>query len=1128
MQNFTNYIKELQKQKLTDITEHSHRAALEILLNSVTKDIANQKTNILHEPKRQGKNGSPDFMVSTQDGIIGYVENKKITQNLNETISSKQIEKYKKLNDNLLITNYIEFVWLKGDEIFREKLCEITDLQNKFFKLNPENTSKVYELIKKFTTQAPQGIANIKTLAFALAERARYLFVILYDYLLEQEQNEELQDEIWGTYQAFVSTVYEDLTIAGFTDTFAQTLTYGLFIAKLNVKTNEQITLRNIDLQIPSSFALIKNIVSLLKHIKKERYTKALWIVEELLSIINNIDLPAIQENLSFTNNKKKTKEEYKDPYIYFYENFLSQYNPKLRKSRGVYYTPHSVVRFIITAIDDILKDKQVFAIKNGIADYEKVNFLDFATGTGTFLLEILEQLNEYKPFNKPEGNNLIKRHIGNIFGFEFLIAPYAISHLKLTQYLKENGFDIQDRLQIYLTNTLENKEPQKSLFVPALSSEGKLAQQVKRKEKILVITGNPPYSGNSANASFNIEKVTKISKKGKQRKVNRKNDTWIGKLIKDYYKIENVAIKEANSKWLQDDYVKFIRFAQYKVEQTGEGIVAIVTNHSFLDNPTFRAMRYNLMKVFDQIFIIDLHGNTRKLEKTPEGLKDENVFDIQQGVCISILIKKQGLKKQIKRADFWGKRGIKNKQLLETNLNTIEWEDIKPSEPFYMFSYQNTEYKKKYKSFISIKDIFNLNSVGIVTARDKLTIQFTETEIKNIVNDFANLSVEEARQKYNLGSDARDWSVQMAQNDLKKSGFITENLKKIDYRPFDIRHTYYTGSSRGFHCMPRSSVMDNMNNKNISIHTTRQLSSNSWQHCFVSNIISESSLVSNKTKEIGYVFPIYQYKLKGLYSNSENAKKKLKEIEKEFMQLKKEFDKLIKNKEANIEELGKLAQEEYNALLEEKEVLYETKKQEYKKAKIEVKQNEYEKIENINIDFRKFIDKKYKKKYSPEQILAYIYGILHSPTYRKKYADFLKIDFPRIPFLDNTEDFEKIAELGTEFIKAHLMEEIPKNNIAETYDGEVGKDTVEKVEFREVKNLGRIYINKTNYFEKIPKEVFEFYIGGYKVIDKYLKSRKGKHLQIEDIQHVKYIAKILAFTIKKMKELDKVTNKII
>jgi len=1052
MDIFQDYIKELQKQKINEITEHSHRAALQILFNSIANEISTQETNILHEPKRQGKNGSPDFMISTKEGIIGYVENKKITQNLNETILSEQIEKYKKLSDNLLITNYVEFAWLKGEEIFREKLCQPADLQNKSFKLSSDNEKKVYDLIKKFLTQTPQGIADIETLAQALAERAKYLFVILYDYLIEQEQNEDLQDEIWGTYKAFVETVYEDLTVEGFTDTFAQTLTYGLFLAKLNITDNKQINLYDIEKQIPNTFPLIKKIVSLLKNIQKERYRKALWIVEEILSIINNIDSKAIQESLSFTNRKKKTDEEYKDPYIYFYEHFLSEYNPKLRKSRGVYYTPHSVVRFIISAIDDILKDKQLFGIKNGIADYEKVNFLDFATGTGTFLLEILEQLNDHKPFNKPEGNNLIKKHIKNIYGFEFLIAPYVIAHLKITQYLKENGFDIQDRLNIYLTNTLEDKEPQKTLFVPELSEEGKLAQKVKRNEKILVITGNPPYSGHSLNASSGIRLETKIYKSGKQREVKKKFDTWIGKLVKDYYKIDNISINETNSKWLQDDYVKFIRFAQFKIEQTGEGVVAIITNHAFLDNPTFRGMRYNLMQSFDQIYIIDLHGNSRKLEKTPEGKKDENVFDIQQGVCISILIKKKGLEKKIKIADFWGKRDFKNKLLYETGWFNVNWDVLQPSEPFYLFTKQNLEYRKLYNSWLSVKDIFIKNSLGIFTHRDNFLIDFNETNLNIRLNKFKELkTINEAKEQFGLKS-TRDWDLQKAINNFKKQ---KNEIFNYQYRPFDFRKICYNQVMYDRGCS-RYNLMEsfiNKNKNNIALNTSRMTQrQDSFKDVLISNNLTDAHYCTGGN----YVFPLYVYQI--------------------------EIDKKTKK---------------------QKEI----------------------KLVNFQDSFKQFLTEKYKNKFNPEQILSYIYGVLHSPTYREKYVDFLKIDFPKIPFCDNSEDFEKISDLGAELIKAHLMEEIPENEIAENYDGEVGKDKVEKVEFQEVENVGRIYINKTNYFEPIPEEIFEFQIGGYKVIDKFLKDRKGRDLQIEEIEQVKNIAKTLYFTIQQMNKLNKITE---
>ncbi len=435
---------------------------------------------------------------------------------------------------------------------------------------------------------------------------------------------------------------------------------------------------------------------------------------------------------------------------------------------------------------------------------------------------------------------------------------------------------------------------------------------------------------------------------------------------------------------------------------------------------------------------------------------------------------------------------------------------------------------KKEYSKWISINEIFDINSVGIVSSRDKLTIRFSENEIKEIVNDFVKLPIEEARKKYNLVKDVRDWSVQMAQNDLKKSGLKDKNFKQIHYRPFDIRYTYYTGNSRGFQSMPRRTVMDNFINNNYALITSRIVKGNSFSHSFVSKKITNGALLATNTSSSSYVYPLYRYVEKGLYFNKEEAKRTLKEIENEFLELQKEYRNLLKEKQKNSLKLDELAQEEYNSLIEEKEILLEIKREQYEKAPKNAIDIQYEKLENINLKFRQFIDNKYNKKFSPEQILAYIYGILHSPTYREKYSDFLKIDFPRIPFCDSSEDFEKIAEVGQKLITVHLMEEIPDSDIAETYDGEVGKNTVERVKFQKVKNVGRVYINKTNYFEHIPKDIFEFYIGGYKVIEKYLKERKGKDLQIEEIQQVKNIAKILAFTMEKMEKLDELTKKTI
>jgi len=1057
MSIFQNYIKELQKHKVSEITEHSHRTSLQNLLNSFVVEIE-QKTSILHEPRRQGKNGSPDFMITVKESIIGYIENKKILQNLDEIIFSEQIEKYKKLSNNLLITNYVEFVWIRDNEIIRERLCEVTDIENKNFKLKSENETKVKELLKKFFTQAPQGIADIEKLAFCLAERTKYLFAILFEELKEQENEKSKRDTIWLAYTDFINNVYEELTTEGFADTFAQTLTYGLFLAKLNCKTEEKITLRNLDLHISNSFTLIKNIVRFLQYIETEKYSKAQWIIEEILSIINNVDLKSINESLSFSKRKKNSNEEYKDPYIYFYENFLAEYNPKLRKGRGVYYTPISVVRFIINSVNSILKDKNLFNIKAGIADYNKVNILDFATGTGTFLLEILEQLNAIKPFNKPEGNMLVQNHVlKNLYGFEFLIAPYVISHLKLSQYLKENGYELKDeeRLQIYLTNTLEDKEPQISLFLTSLAEESQLSKNVKQNKKILVITGNPPYSGHSSNASEIHFKVSKTLKSGDTIFVNKKKDTWIGNLVKDYFKIEGVGIKEKNPKWLQDDYVKFIRFAQYKIEQTGQGIVAIVTNHSFLDNPTFNAMRYNLLKTFDQIRIIDLHGNSKKKEITPEGTKDENVFDIQQGVCVSLLIKNKGIPKKISRTDFWGLRENKNKQLNETELSQIEWTELKPSAPFYLFSYQNESLKENYNNWTSIKNIFITNSIGIVTARDNLTIHFTENEIKKVVKDFVKLDEKTAREKYKLPADARDWKIIYAQKDIKTYGTSDNNFRPILYRPFDIRYTYYTGKSRGFQCMPRGEVMQHLLHKNIALIGTRIVKDREYHHVFISEHIITSVLLTTTTSTSSYCFPLYTYQT-------------------------------IINDESKEEII---------------------------------------KTDNFKEEFKTLLKKTYKKKYTPEQILGYIYAFLHSQTYRTKYADFLKIDYPRIPFCENEKDFVKLAKIGEELYKLHLNPQNVEETITVVYDGEIEKDMVEIVKYQEIENKKRIYINKTNFFENIPESVFEFQIGGYKVLDKYLKERKGKKLEIQEIEHIKNIVNVIDYTIITMTKIDKIVK---
>jgi len=634
--------------------------------------------------------------------------------------------------------------------------------------------------------------------------------------------------------------------------------------------------------------------------------------------------------------------------------------------------------------------------------------------------------------------DQVIREHaLKNLYGFEYLIAPYTIAHLKLSQLLHDRKFVMQprERLQIYLTNTLEPIEPQQNWLLPALSKEVELAQNVKN-QPVLVITGNPPYKGHSLN-------------KGK----------WITGLIESYKQVDGRPLGEKNPKWLQDDYVKFIRFAQWKMDRVEEGVVGIITNHSFLDNPTFRGMRQSLMQTFNRIYVLDLHGNAKKKERTPEGGKDENVFDIEQGVCISIMVRQPGLEPKIFHGDLWGKRQAKYRACMELDFEQAPYTQIKPRSPAYLFIPQDESLRAAYEQGWKITDVFPVNSVGIVTARDDLTIQFTPDEVWKTVRDFSALPVDEARRKYHLGQDARDWKVHLAQEDLRNSGLKKVNIVPITYRPFDVRYTYYTGNSRGFHCMPRGEVMGQILRKenNLALMTTR-LTKDDWSILATENIIGHKAV---SRYDIGYLFPLYLDNTSG-NNNKTNHNQ---------------------NNHLFVEEM----QAQYN-----------------------------ERRENFAPKFRAFIDLKYGHHYEPEEILGYIYAVLHSSTYRRRYAGFLKIDFPRIPFAADRQTFATLSQLGWALVQAHLLREIPDQPPVEITKGSglVDKPTYNPPE-------QRLYINPQQYFAPVPADVWNFHIGGYQVLNKYLKSRKGRELSLDEIENIINVVKVLRFTIDQMQAID-------
>lgn len=655
---FDRYLLALRKNPVDEKTEHTDRPALEALLQALA-DETQKGINVQHEPKRVTNKGAPDFKISKGALILGYVENKKIGEPLDKVLKSEQIAKYKTLSQNIIITDYLHFAWINKDGIQRESLCHETDLENRKFRLRDDRVEAVRNLLHGFFSAAPEGIGRAQQLALALATRSK----LLRDYLGEElirQQKEHTEGRLYGLFQIFHDQVFHELTLKEFADAFAQMLAYGLFLARLN-SNSKPVTLHNAREYVPGSFRLIRELVDFLTELDKDEYRDVRWVVEEVLSIVNGLDLPAIHEDLSFRQRKAIShkvraadEEEHRlferDPFIYFYEDYLKAYDPGMRKSRGVYYTPPPIVNFIVRAVDDILKES--FGIIDGLADHKRVTVLDFACGTGTFLLEVFQRI--FDNIGGPDSGRadlMVREHmLQKLFGFEYLIAPYTIAHLKLSQYLKDQNHPLRgsERLRVFLTNTLEPIEPQKTLLLPAVTAEVEAAQAVKERA-ILVITGNPPYSGHSKN-------------KG----------PWITAQIAKYREGFPELSKPAQGKWLQDDYVKFIRFAQMKmdggefefindrgdvqtirIEGVKQGIVGIITNHSWLDNPTFKGMRKSLMDTFDQIYVLDLHGNAKKKEHAPGGGEDQNVFDIEQGVAISLLVKGSSLEKGIWHSDL-------------------------------------------------------------------------------------------------------------------------------------------------------------------------------------------------------------------------------------------------------------------------------------------------------------------------------------------------------------------------------------------------------------------------------------------------------------------------------------------
>ena len=1054
-----------QRYRQGNATEHTFRGDLQQLIETLAPGV--KATN---EPKRQSC-GAPDYILTRRDIPVGFIEAKDIgdkdLEGAKKTGNKEQFDRYKASLGNIIFTDYLDFrLYREGKPVSSIAIGQLTE---KGIVALPQNFDSFTALMKDFCTHTGQTIKSSKKLAEMMAGKARLLADVLEKSLTSDEQHREdstLKDQMI----AFREILIHDITPKAFADIYAQTIAYGMFAARLHDPTIGNFSRQEAAELIPRSNPFLRRLFGYIAGPDIDDRIK--WIVDDLAEIFLACNVQELLRNYG-----KATKTE--DPVIHFYETFLSEYDPKLRKARGVWYTPQPVVNFIVRAVDDILKTE--FGLAQGLADTSKVKIklkdvakatadlrsntktiekevevhrvqiLDPAAGTGTFLAEVVKYI--HRNFEGQQGmwNTYVENHLlPRLNGFELLMASYAMAHLKLDLLLAETGFTPtrQQRLRVYLTNSLEESHPDSgTLFASWLSAEANEASHIKSNTPVMVVIGNPPYSGISSN-----------------------NGEWISKLIEDYKYIDGVHFNERKH-WLNDDYVKFIRYGQHFIEKNGTGILAFINPHGFLDNPTFRGMRWHLLNTFDKIYTIDLHGNSKKKETAPDGSKDENVFDIMQGVSVTIFIK-SGKKKanelgKVFHFDLFGKRENKYNFLLDNSIQTVEFKELNPEKPFLFFVPKSQKGSIEYDSGFRVDVLFPINVTGIVTARDAFVISFEKDILEKRMKEFSDLtqSDEAVRRKFfgykkegkYLAGDSRGW--QMVEARMKIKNFNHNNIiRKFAYRLFDDRYIYYHSSMVDW---GREKYMYHFIEKdNIGIDLCRQLVSDNYTHIFITNKIVDDSFVSNKSRERGYVFPLYIFQ-------ETNAQQTIEQSTERMPNLNAEIVKQI--------------------------------------------------AENLGLTFTSEKEDS-PGTFAPIDLLDYIYAVLHSPTYREKYKEFLKIDFPRVPYPQDASKFWQLVALGGQLRQIHLLESPVVEQFITRYPAS-GSNLVEKPLY--VKD--KVFINDNQYFEGVPQVAWEFYIGGYQPAQKWLKDRKGRTLEFEDIRHYQKIIVALTQTHSLMQEIDKI-----
>lgn len=1074
MEIFTDYIKAIETSlQLGNATEHTYRPALKTLLESFNSDIL-----AINEPKRI-KCGAPDFVITAGPIAKGHIEAKDIGVSLTKEAKSQQLKRYFQALPNLILTDYLEFRWYVNGELRLTANIAQVRPKNKL-RSDPEEIEKLSQLFTQFLQTSTPQVNSPKELAQRMASLAQLIRDAINTALAETEKGGMLREQL----ESFQKVLIKDLTRMQFADMYAQTICYGLFAARCNTDNPAGFSRETAAFLLPKTNPFLRSIFGQIAG--PDLDDRIVWAVDDLATILRLTDMAEILKNFG-----KRTRQE--DPVVHFYETFLAAYDPKMRESRGVYYTPEPVVSYIVRSVDYILKQK--FGINRGLADARKIQvsdpsnpptplvkggkegykkeenqeihqvlILDPAVGTGTFLHGVIDHI--YESFKQQKGmwSSYVSQHLlPRLFGFELLMAPYTVAHMKLGLQLQELGYDFSsdERLRIYLTNSLQEafQIPPADGFLNRIRDEAEAAKEVKQDVPVMVILGNPPYAYESVNT-----------------------DPWIVGLVRDYYQVDGQPLGERNPKGLLDDYVKFIRFAEHRISLTGYGVLAFITNHGYLDNPTFRGMRQHLMQTFDEIYLLDLHGNSKKKEVCPDGSPDQNVFDIQQGVAIGIFIKHPQTTQQLAtvyHAELWGMREIyrqskKGQELIggkyhwlaENDIKSTAWTKIEPQTPNYLFVQQDTKLLPEYQSYWELNKIFEINSSGMNTLRDSLLISFNKSDLIARVTDLVNTDMldDEFRQKYQLQKDSRDWKLSECRNKLyyQNTETIINAIIKCLYRPFDFRWIVLHDDLVGY---PRWATTHHfLQVGSLGLATTKQ--TRQTISFFVSNIpFGQHKIVDPYDRS--YIFPLY------LYPTNQPTL----------------FD--LENSNAPGGRRPNLSEEFIEDF-----------------------------ANRLNLEYLPDGKGDRQKTFGPEDIFHYIYAVFHSPTYRERYAEFLKIDFPRVPLTSNLALFQGLCEKGNGLVKLHLMKET--GSLLVTYP-EPGENQVEKVRYTTPKKnqTGRVYINKTQYFAGVPPEVWNFYVGGYQVCHKWLKDRKGRTLDYDDLTHYQNIVAALAETLKLMQEID-------